>query len=45
MYYTDEHTDNISVESLKTYANNCRNGWKDLIVHEQEGIGMVCVNG
>ena len=45
MYYTDEESDNMSVEDLKTYENNCHNGWHDLIVHEEEGMGMVCVNG
>ena len=27
VYYIDEEIDNISVEYLKTYANNCCNGW------------------
>ena len=45
MYYTDEEIESMSVEDLKTYANNCCNGLQDLIVHEQEGMGMVCVNG
>ena len=45
VYYTDENIDNMSVEDLKTYAKNFRNGWHDLIVHEQEGMGTVCVNG
>ena len=45
IYYTDEEIDNMSVEDLKTYANNCRNGWHDLIFHEEEGMGTVCVNG
>ena len=44
VYYTDEEIDNMSVEDLKTYANNCCNGWHDLIAHEEEGMGMVCVN-
>ena len=35
----------MSVEDLKTYAKNCRNGWHDLIVHEEDGMGTVCVNG
>ena len=26
VYYTDEEIDNMSVEDLKTYAKNCRNG-------------------
>ena len=45
MYYTDEDIDNMSVEDLKTYVNNFCNGWHDLIFHEEEGMGMVCVNG
>ena len=34
VYYPDEQIDNMSVEDLKKYAKNCRNGWQDLIVHE-----------
>ena len=45
VYYTDEEIDNMSVEDLKTYAKDCRNGWQDLIVHEEEGMGTVCLNG
>ena len=45
LYYTDEDIDNMSVEYLKTYAKNFRNGWRDLILHEQEGMRTVCVNG
>ena len=45
LYYTDEDIDNMSVEDLKKYAKNCRNGWQDLIVHEEVGMGTVCVNG
>ena len=44
MYYTDEEIDNMSVEDLKTYAKNCRNGWHDLIFHEEESMGTVFVN-
>ena len=39
VYYTDEEIDNMNVEDLKIYAKNCRNGWKDLILHEEEGMG------
>ena len=45
VYYTYEEIDNMSVEDLKTYAKNFRNGWKDLIVHEEQGMGTICVNG
>ena len=45
VYYTEEEIDNMSVEDIKKYAKNCRNGWHDLIVHEEEGMGTVCVNG
>ena len=43
--YTYEEIDNMSVEYLKTYANICHNGWHDLIFHDEEGMGMVYVNG
>ena len=43
VYYTGEEIDNMSVEDLKTYEKNCLNGWKDLIFHGEEGMGMVCV--
>ena len=45
VYCTDEEIDNMSVKDLRIYAKNCRNGWKDLILHEEEGMGTVCVNG
>ena len=45
VYCTEEEIDNMSVEDLKTYAKNCRNGWHDLIFHEEEGMGILCVNG
>ena len=45
VYYINEEIYNMSVEDLKTYANNSHNGWHDLIVHEEEGMGTVCVNG
>ena len=45
MYYIDEEIDNMSVEDVRTYEKNYRNGWQDLIVHEKEGMGTVCVNG
>ena len=35
----------MNIEELKSYVNGCRNGWKDLTVHEEEGIGSTCVNG
>ena len=44
VYHIDEEIENMSVEDLRTYANNCRNVWQDLIIHEQDGIGSVCVN-
>ena len=44
VYCTDEEIDNMNVEDLRIYAKNCRNGWQDLILHEEEGMGMVCVN-
>ena len=45
VYYTDEEIDNMSVEDMKTYAKNRHNGWHDLILHEEEGMGTICVNG
>ena len=45
VYCTDEEIDNMSVEDVRIYAKNCRNGWQDLIIHEEEGTGTVCVNG
>ena len=44
VYCTDEEIDNMNVEDLRIYAKNCRNGWQDLTLHEEEGMGMVCVN-
>jgi len=44
VYKIDEEIDNMNTEELKAYAKACRNGWKDLIVHEGEGVGSVCVN-
>ena len=35
----------MSIEKLRTYPNHCRNGWQDLIIHEEQGMGSVCVNG
>ena len=34
VYYTDEEIENMSVEDLKTYVKNYRNGWQEVIVHE-----------
>ena len=44
VYYTNEEIDNMNVEDLRTYAKNCRNGLQELIFHEEEGIGIVCVS-
>ena len=44
VYCTDEEIYNMNVEDLRTYAINCRNGLQDLIFHEEEGTGMVCVS-
>jgi hypothetical protein len=33
----------MSVEELQAYAKFCRSGWKELIRHEESGIGPVCV--
>ena len=34
----------MNVEDLRIYAKNCHNGFQDLIIHGEEGTGMVCVN-
>ena len=44
VYCTDEEIDNMNVEDLRIYAKNCHNGFQDLILHEEEGTGTVCVN-
>ena len=44
VYCIDEEIDNMNVEDLQIYAKNCRNGLQDLILHEEEGTRMVCVN-
>ena len=44
VYCTDEEIDNMNVEDLRIYAKNCRNGLQDLIFHEEEGTGTVCVS-
>ena len=45
VYSTDNEIDNMSIEELRTYAKNYHNGWQDLIIHEEEGMRSVCVNG
>lgn len=35
----------MNFEELKVYAKAFRNGWKDLIVHEEEDVRSICVNG
>ena len=44
VYCTHEDIDNMNVEDLRIYVKNCRNGFQDLILHEEEGTRMVCVN-
>ena len=44
VYCTYKEIDNMNVEDLRIYAKNCRNCFQDLILHEEEGMGMVCVN-
>ena len=45
LYHTDDEIDNMSIEELIIYANHCRNGWQELVIHEEEGMGlMVRVN-
>ena len=44
MYCIDEEIDNMNVEDLRIYAKKCRNGFQDLILHEEEGTGTVCFN-
>ena len=45
VYNTDDEIDNMIIEELRTYAKHCRNGWQDLILHEEEGMRSICVNG
>ena len=45
VYCTDEEIDNMSVEDLRIYVKNYRNIAQDLILHDEEGTWMVCVNG
>ena len=45
VYSTDDEIENMSIEELRTYAKHCRNGWNDLILHEEERVVSVCVNG
>lgn len=35
----------MNIEELKVYAKCCRNDFQDLIFHEEEGVGSICVNG
>lgn len=35
----------MNIEDPKAYAKAFRNGWQDLIVHEEVGVESVCVNG
>ena len=35
----------MNIEELKAYAKVFRNGWQDLIVHQEESVGSVFVNG
>ena len=44
LYCTYEEIENMNVEDLRIYAKNCHNGFQDLILHEEDGTGMVCVN-
>ena len=45
MYHTDDEIENMSIEELRTYVKNFHNGWHNLIIHEEEGMGSLCVNG
>ena len=45
LYNIDEEIENMNIEELRTYANHCCKGWQDLILHEENGVGLVCVNG
>lgn len=35
----------MNIEELNVYAKASRNGWKDIIFHEEEGVESVCING
>ena len=32
----------MNIKELKSYAKAHRNGWQDLINHEEEGVGSMC---
>lgn len=33
----------MSLEDVHSYVKACYNGWKNLIGHEGEGMGSICV--
>ena len=35
----------MNTHEPKAYAKACHNGQQGLILHEEEGVGSVCVNG
>jgi len=45
VYNKDEEIENMNIEELRAYAKHCCNGWQDVILHGEEGVGSVCVNG
>ena len=42
VYKKNEDIGNMNIEELKAYAKGCHNGWQDLIVHEEDGVWLVC---
>ena len=34
----------MNIEEVKAYAKTCLNSWRNLIDHEEEGMGSICAN-
>ena len=45
VYNTNEEIKKMNIQELRTYAKYFHNGWQDLLLHEEGGVGWVCVNG
>jgi len=39
----DDDIDCMILEKVQAYAIFCCNSWKDLIGHDEEGTGSICV--
>jgi len=36
--------DNMNIGEVKSYAKAGHDGWQDLIGHEEQSMGSICVN-